>query len=258
MKTNFKPFRNGALLLGALLITTVASAQWSISANLGYLFDGYSESPQVLFKKALNDGNTAFRFSVGGEKYSNYDQQSYYDADYSNRKDLPSDVDEDYRNMNSNNTLIVAPGFEIRSLNTEKNVVYYGLDALFRQYNYEYNYVSFSQSYNSMSEEFTITNIYSNGSTQKEMNIMPKLFLGYGRHIGHGLSILVETSIGADIYQRNNTNYSNSYNWNGTDFVNNSNPEDADIEELDPSWMVDYNWLPRFDFWFTYTFGNND
>jgi hypothetical protein len=258
MKTNFKLLRNGALLMGALMISTIASAQWSISANLGYLFDGWSESPQVLFKKGLNDGNSALRFSIGGEKYSNYQQQSYFDESYSNRNDLPSDVDEDYRNSNMNTTLIVAPGFEIRTVNTEKNVVYYGLDAMFRQYNYEYNYVSLSQNYNAVEEEFTISNVYSSGSTEKEMNIMPKVFLGFGRHIGHGLSILVETSIGADIHQNTYMSYNNSYNWNGTDFVNNSNPEDVDMEEMDASWMVDYNWLPRFDFWFTYTFGNNE
>lgn len=258
MKTKLKFFKSAAMLFVAMMITSVASAQWSVSANLGYLFDGWSESPQVLFKKGLNDGKAAFRFSIGGEKYTNMDPQSFYDADYSNKNDWPSDIDEDFRYNNSNTTLIVAPGFEIRTVNNDKNVVYYGLDAMFRQYNYEYNSVSYSQNYNSTDEEFTITSINNSMSTDDETNIMPKLFLGYGRHIGHGLSILVETSIGADIHQSSYSNSYNYYSWNGTDFVNNSNPDEAEMEVPTSSWVVDYNWLPRFDFWFTYTFNSGE
>ena len=251
-----KKLMTTALISFALLASVPAHAQWSASFNLGYLFDGSTNAPQMLFKKGINDGNAAIRFSVGGDMDKSKDLLDFYKKNkYTNLNNWPSKVEDEVQYNYKSSELLIAPGIELRTNISEKNMVYYGLDLLFSVSNYENEQVNYYTSYNAGTEMYTINNIYVYNSSGSSTQIMPKLFLGVSRNLGHNISIMAETSITGGMYQSQNMNTNESWNWNGAQFVNNA-PGD-EFEENDEPWDMSIDWMPRFDFWFTYTFGSN-
>ena len=252
---NMKKLITTTLIAFALIASVPAQAQWSASFNLGYLFDASTNSPQMLFKKSISNGNAAIRFSVGGEIDKSQDLLNFYKSNkYTNLNQWPSKVEDEVQYDYKRSEILLAPGIELRTNISEKNMVYYGLDLMFFMRNSENEQVNYYSSYNAGTEMYTINTIYVYNNSSKRTEVMPKIFLGVSRNLGHNISIMAEASINGSMRQNQNMNTNESWNWNGAQFVNNA-PDD-EFEENDEPWDMSINWLPSFDFWFTYTFGS--
>lgn len=242
-----------ALVFGAMAFSLPAHAQWSASFNLGYLFDGYTNQPQMLFKKSLGDGSAALRFSLGGENNTQSNNLMFYkESKYTNINDWPTKVDDQFSYQYSSKYLVVAPGIELRKNINENNMMYYGLDVLFSTNDYSNEQISYYNSFDNNTELYTIQQIYQYNSESNGTSIMPRIFLGMTRNLGHNFSLMAETAISANMNKSSSTSTNVSWYWDGSDFVNNA-PADEYEENPEP-WDMNINWLPSFDIYLTYTF----
>ena len=249
------------LVASACLMYRPAQAQVTTALGLNYVLGGWSnyDMPQLMIKAPIGE-SAAFRLRAGADGYNRTEMYEFYEnRDYVNMNDWPNKIDDEVRRQENDFDFLIVPGIELRKQLNNNNLFYYGLDVAIGSESDKYYNRSFSQSYNSGTNEATITRVYETYDQYKATTFTPMLFLGYQRSIGNGFSFIIETAVGPELRSQTRTYERMEYDWNGGTME--FELDENNSYEIDRSDANKSNWLnfePYVDLYLAYTFGSNN